>query len=119
MGSDDEVSPTVSESYDHLYSLHGSMADLLDMQRSKDDPKIHEISFKVRNSSERFQIVRDRDWTQVIHPRLSRQTSDTRVPAQGPDHLHKDKFFVIAGKKQQEVITLQLCVQDAHITLTA
>lgn len=57
---------------------------------------------------EEFQIVRDHDWMQVLHP-AAKHTFKTSVPIRGPDELGQGKHWVLRGPPGERlVITLKL-----------
>lgn len=69
-----------------------------------DGVNAYEVTVRIGVSGlEEFQIVRDRDWTQVIHPAEPRTTKSS-VPVCGPDDDCHGKSWVIRGPHGEAVL---------------
>jgi len=82
------------------------------------DDGIYEAGFAIRyNNFEEFQIVRDKDFREVIYPSVA-GTSKAGVPVQGPDWNGKGKCWRVNGKMHEEVaVRLQIAAGQASVTV--
>merc|ERR1719343_1956517 len=65
---------------------------------------------------EEFQIVRDGDWAQVIHPSTER-ASKSAVPVMGPDAAGSGKNWLCQGR-HGDCMTVQLRIEDGEIRVS-
>lgn len=83
--------------YTHRYFLAGSFNNwkLLEMRRSRLEDGLYEVSITMPVDQVEFQIVRDGDWKQVIHPMLPHAKS--HAPILGPDDSGQGLHFLISA----------------------
>jgi len=101
----------------HIYSVVSSWSSwqFLDMKKAENEDCLYIRARIGPSGQEEFQIVRDHDWSQVIHP-ASELASRTSIPIRGPDNKGKGKNWVIRGPSS-EVVTISLRVQRSEITV--
>eukprot|EP00747_Dinoflagellata_sp_TGD_P218751 gnl/TRDRNA2_/TRDRNA2_90955_c2_seq1.p1 gnl/TRDRNA2_/TRDRNA2_90955_c2~~gnl/TRDRNA2_/TRDRNA2_90955_c2_seq1.p1 ORF type:complete len:321 (+),score=64.44 gnl/TRDRNA2_/TRDRNA2_90955_c2_seq1:60-965(+) len=90
--------------YQHKYALIGSFTRgrCMDMEQSKEDPFIWEGKIKITaRREEDFQIVRDRDLTQIYYP--AEHDPDAATPIEGPDDHGAGKGWVARGRHGEQV----------------
>lgn len=69
-----------------------------------------ETKFRIGKSRvEKFLILRDEDWTQIVHP--TTKTAEEGVPIVGPDDTGASKYWVVTGK-QGEMVHVQLGIAE-------
>jgi len=108
-----------NEDVEHKFFLHGSWRKFDKLQEMKKvGDCLYEGKFIIRyNNFEEFQIVRDKDFKQVIYPSVP-NTSKAGVPVYGPDWNGKGKYWCVRGKMHQEVIVrLQIVAGQAAVTV--
>mmetsp|Transcript_77291 Transcript_77291/g.205135 ORF Transcript_77291/g.205135 Transcript_77291/m.205135 type:complete len:1201 (-) Transcript_77291:165-3767(-) len=88
------------------------------MTASSEKEGLYEASVRLGTKGmEEFQILRDQDWKQVIHPAAAKATK-TSVPVRGPDSRAGDKAWVIKGSPG-DAYTIQIEVSDKAIVVRA
>jgi len=112
-----------NEDVEHKYYLSGTWRKFTKngqelQEMKKVDDGIYEAGFVIRyNNFEEFQIVRDKDFNEVIYPSVS-GTSKAGVPVQGPDWNGKGKCWRVNGKMHEEVVVrLQIVAGQASVTV--
>jgi len=116
--ADEEEAPERAAAFSHAYYLTGSWAawQLQAMQPGGEEG-LHEASFRLGFSrQEEFQILRDRDPAQAIHPAEARAT-DPSVPLRGPDDLGAGKHWLVRGR-EGEVVRVRLQVRAGSLSVT-
>jgi hypothetical protein len=114
------------QGYQHRYSIAGSWTSfaLQDMEASGKADGLYEATFKVSQyKREEFHFVRDADPEQRIYPATqllpeSTGATSSAAPVRGPEQWGKGKNFRILAA-ENDVVTVQLRIQDAHVTVTA
>jgi len=105
--------------FKHQYFIVGSWSywQLQEMKPLGDEEGA-EMTFVIgRNKAEHFQIVRDRDWTQVIYPALG-QAEDESIPVMGPDDNGSGKNWIVQGDKGCEVhVVFRIVNGQVSVTL--
>jgi len=85
--------------FPHEYAISSSWTSwkLRRLIPSADEPGLHSLSARIGTSGqEEFQIVRDRDWSQVIYPAKNNPIK-TNVPVRGPDENGSGKNWLVRG----------------------
>eukprot|EP00811_Abedinium_folium_P006148 NODE_1565_length_2435_cov_12.435442.p1 GENE.NODE_1565_length_2435_cov_12.435442~~NODE_1565_length_2435_cov_12.435442.p1 ORF type:complete len:756 (-),score=197.89 NODE_1565_length_2435_cov_12.435442:21-2288(-) len=104
----------------HLYYICGSWQAFRPRQlrRCTQEGNAWEASVKIGISGrEEFHFVRDRDDCQLIYPAVP-LAMKTSVRVRGPDHMGKDKNWLVRGPAG-DTITVRLEVEDGAITISA
>mmetsp|Transcript_1236 Transcript_1236/g.2717 ORF Transcript_1236/g.2717 Transcript_1236/m.2717 type:complete len:1026 (+) Transcript_1236:86-3163(+) len=88
---------------DHKYSLRGSWTGYrLQAMKVRYDKKLYEATFKIgSNRFEEFNIVRDQDLTQIIHPRHARSPIAGSHIEEPDDNL--SKTWLVQGAPNESV----------------
>jgi hypothetical protein len=106
---------------EHKFYLNGSWRKFEKLQPMKQvSDGLYEATFVIgfRNFEE-FQIVRDKDYEQVIYPAVN-QTAKAGVPVCGPDWKGKGKCWRVKGMMHQEVtVKLEFASGKPTITVVA
>lgn len=103
----------------HFYSIVGTWTagQLREMSRSDTDVGVWHETFRIGlTGQEEFQIVRDNDRAQVIHPAVEKARK-TNVPVIGPDNRGEGKKWLIAGP-MGETVHVRLRVVDGKISVS-
>lgn len=103
----------------HTYYLSGSWAawNLQPMTLSTQEDDCYEGVFKISARGwEEFQIIRDRDMAQVIHPAQGKAL-DVSVPVRGPDDKGRGKNWLVRGR-MLEPVRVRLKVSDGLLFVT-
>jgi len=122
LDSDDtslEVIQNESEE-EHKFYLSGSWRKFDKLQAMKQvGDGLYEAKFIITyRNVEEFQIVRNKDFEQVIYPSMP-NTSKAGVPVCGPDWKGKGKYWRIKGRMHQEVVVkLQIVAGQASVSVT-
>jgi polyketide synthase-associated protein len=69
-----------------------------------------------QSGQEAYQIVRDKDWAQVIHPAV-KDCIKTTVPVRGPDANGKEKNWILRGPPGS-LVTLTLTIRAGNIEVS-
>lgn len=105
--------------YAHTYSAVGSWNTWRFQQMVPSETVDNAWELKITMGvlgREEFQIVRDRDWAQVIHPPVARAMKP-KVPVMGPDDEGAGKNWQIRAPAG-ETVAIQLRVTEAETTVT-
>lgn len=114
---DEEV---LGSTFRHGYFICGSWAqwgvkEMLCVNATKG---IYESTFTIgKLGKEEFYIKRDKSDSQAIHPAFAKAEKGS-VPIRGPDDACSGKHFLFRAKKHEDV-TVQLCVLDGKMSITA
>eukprot|EP00747_Dinoflagellata_sp_TGD_P183285 gnl/TRDRNA2_/TRDRNA2_38057_c0_seq1.p1 gnl/TRDRNA2_/TRDRNA2_38057_c0~~gnl/TRDRNA2_/TRDRNA2_38057_c0_seq1.p1 ORF type:complete len:1214 (+),score=207.16 gnl/TRDRNA2_/TRDRNA2_38057_c0_seq1:105-3746(+) len=115
---DESVDCTLIDSQEHSYYLSGpwNQFNLQEMNSRADGSGTHVSHLWMPSSGlTEFQIVRDRDWSQVIYPRAIDGDHETVA---GPDEHGDGKYFSRQGLGREKV-SVELTVLDGAITVSA
>jgi len=108
-----------AKSSQHNYSIMGTWTawHMQDIVPSKEEEGLWTTSVRLGlGGQEEFQLARDRDWCQVLHPATSR-AKDPLVPLCGPDNQGHGRNWLLQGLCN-EVVSIQLRVLDGQISVT-
>lgn len=114
---EDECHPALE--YSHQYFVAGSWTSwkLHKMTESRTDLGHYHMAARIGPSGqEEFQIVRDRDWSQVIYPGTNHPIK-TSVPVQGPDEKGNGKNWLVRGPPGFK-LDVELCVKAGDIEVS-
>eukprot|EP00933_Yihiella_yeosuensis_P040673 TRINITY_DN35017_c0_g1_i1.p1 TRINITY_DN35017_c0_g1~~TRINITY_DN35017_c0_g1_i1.p1 ORF type:complete len:615 (-),score=117.57 TRINITY_DN35017_c0_g1_i1:148-1869(-) len=106
-------------SYEHSYYIIGSWNgwDFERMVRLSSKHHLYEATLKIGvTGEEEFQLARDKDWGQVIHPSCTRAKEEW-VLARGPDDGGHERHWLVEGIPGESV-KVHLRITEGHIAIT-
>merc|ERR1712176_220565 len=109
----------VSSEYVHRYFVTGTWSRMAPQEMVPDstEPGLFRTTFVVSASgADEFQIIRDRDQKQVIHPQEPHAESSS-IEMEGPDSHGDGKNWLVRGDKG-EIVTVQLRVDNGQLTMS-
>jgi len=120
--SDAGGSPPLADGrvYEHAYSVAGSWTawTCCKMERVSAEAGAYETTVRIgATGQEEFHLVRDGDWTQVIHPATARAVK-AKIPVRGPDDEGAGKAWLVRGPTGGTV-TLRLQVSEGGLAVSA
>jgi len=118
-GDDAEALLVDGRAFAHSYSVAGTWTawKCQPMEPCAEDASLHQAVIRVGATGlEEFQIVRDGDWTQVLHPAVP-GASRTCIPVKGPDDEGQGKHWIVRGATGER-LTVQLRLTEDETTVT-
>jgi len=105
------------------YFITGSFSRWKLQELQRESPGVYQGSFVIGSTGfEEFQLARDIDWRQCIHPAIPTShkvpITKAQTPVRGPDPHGHSKNWKVSGN-EDEIVHVKLTVDDGRIAVSA